>query len=653
MVVLTEVGAEDMSDTQGLYPLDQTAPVWSDVVPVPQDDGPDPLCPILYDPAMNGDSAEPSERALVLTEFLVHANPANYSVWQYRARVLIEMAARAGGDGRLREELGFLDAFAVDNMKNYQIWQHRRVIVSLLGDPTREMAFIASVLDVDAKNYHTWTYRQWVLAYFAGLGPVDGQLTSPGAGQFPAMWDAEPVYVDELLARDVRNNSAYNHRWFVMFARRAGNGAPPPADDVLRDSEVRYALGKLALAPNNASAWNYLRGLHEALEPPRELASISDDVLAFVAEKDHAYAAQHREVDEDGRTPPGALEWLFDSVLERKRDDHGGAADRKLAELHFHHHAGLWEYVRKKRTGSQLVGRYRPWDVDPSKVSFNEQTGKHPLGKRGRKTDEGLLTVSGSCDNHIGQGVRYNAEKKQIGSYFTTPVWSFRCKCHLCQHWFEIRTDPKNTRYVVESGARKQAQAGDEDEDAAPELSNSDPFAQLEEHKARREEGSIRQARVHELESLADVHWKDPYARNAHLRSAFRRDKRARIERELRDAALRERIGWSSDKALVGESFDDTGLRTPDIQQQWADERLALDRERMGRPRLRDAAPLRMHAHAERRASPARAVARTGSATAGRRESSAPMSAAAQRLAGRVLSSGRQQRDPFLRKGGV
>jgi hypothetical protein len=49
-------------------------------------------------------------------------------------------------------------------------------------------------------------------------------------------------------------------------------------------------------------------------------------------------------------------------------------------------------------------------------------------------------------------GVRYNAEKKKIGAYFSTPILSFRCKCHLCDGWFEIQTDPKvsSALYVSE-----------------------------------------------------------------------------------------------------------------------------------------------------------------------------------------------------------
>lgn len=93
------------------------------------------------------------------------------------------------------------------------------------------------------------------------------------------------------------------------------------------------------------------------------------------------------------------------------------------------------------------------------------------MGDRARKLDQGILITrfelpfniwwyvclcrllvhdadlahnpSGTCNNHIGMGVRYNAEKKKIGAYYSTPIFSFRCKCHLCDGWFEIQTDPK------------------------------------------------------------------------------------------------------------------------------------------------------------------------------------------------------------------
>ena len=48
-------------------------------------------------------------------------------------------------------------------------------------------------------------------------------------------------------------------------------------------------------------------------------------------------------------------------------------------------------------------------------------------------------------------GVRYNAEKKKVGNYYTTPIYRFRMKCHLCDNHFEIETDPKVRKKMIQS----------------------------------------------------------------------------------------------------------------------------------------------------------------------------------------------------------
>ncbi|VDN18571.1 unnamed protein product [Gongylonema pulchrum] len=60
------------------------------------------------------------------------------------------------------------------------------------------------------------------------------------------------------------------------------------------------------------------------------------------------------------------------------------------------------------------------------------------------------------CNNHIGMGVRYNAEKKKVGMYYTTPLYEFRMKCHLCDNYFVIRTDPEHFDYELVEGCRRQ-----------------------------------------------------------------------------------------------------------------------------------------------------------------------------------------------------
>merc|ERR1719322_898411 len=36
------------------------------------------------------------------------------------------------------------------------------------------------------------------------------------------------------------------------------------------------------------------------------------------------------------------------------------------------------------------------------------------------------------CRKHIGIGVRYNAEKTRVAMYYTTPVYQFKMRCHMC-----------------------------------------------------------------------------------------------------------------------------------------------------------------------------------------------------------------------------
>ncbi|PKI84199.1 Ram2p [Malassezia vespertilionis] len=595
MVVITE---EDGGSEDSYLPFDPSSRVWADLIPVSQDDGPQPLCPILYDPlyaqamglfralkSASNDGVEVSERALALTEHLIDLNPANYSIWQYRASILMQMAAE--DPGVLRKELAFLNDFAVGNMKNYQIWQHRRIIVSILGDPSHELAFTQSVLDLDSKNYHTWAYREWVLVHFGGLG--DGRhASSPGGGEYPQLWDGELAYTDRLLDEDVRNNSAYNHRFFCTLLRIADGKTLSAEHEPVRDNEIAYALGKVTVAPNNASVWNYLQGLHTGLEPRRPLHTLDARVMQHIPEPDHAKAAAYPDTDRGGRTPPGALEWMLESTLERIDAGEKGLLHTAKLILERLRHA---ETVREKYwqfrasclpdtsdpSSRQWDGTVRGTNIRTSAVLIALQINTRSGNEHEKQTREYLLcdpvelpfnVWCEGCNAHIGQGVRFNAEKKQVDSYYSTPIWSFRY--------------PKNTRYTVESGARQQKQDWDPaehggvpiyDSEAAVKTEQEGGFAQLEKRQEERKAAPKRQARIDELEEWAEKRWAEPYEKNASLRQIFRAEKHARTERAIRDAALRERMGWDQDKVLVGESSHDPSLSTPVIRQQWQEAR--------------------------------------------------------------------------------
>lgn len=130
----------------------------------------------------------------------------------------------------------------------------------------------------------------------------------------------------------------------------------------------------------------------------------------------------------------------------------------------------------------------------------------------------------------IGQGVRFNAEKKKIGNYFTSPIFSFRMKHTACGGWIEIKTDPKTTTYIVVDGARKRDTGEDQIRDGdvvlrseeEKEKLRNDAFAALEVTIEGRQQDKTNAHRINELLDATDKDWDDPYAMNKRLRNSFR-----------------------------------------------------------------------------------------------------------------------------------
>jgi len=85
------------------------------------------------------------------------------------------------------------------------------------------------------KNYHEWAHRQWVIETFG-------------------LWDKELNYIDDSLKLDLRNNSAWNQRYFVVSKWKK------LTPDVIRE-EIQYAFKYILKAPNNQSPWVYLKGI--------------------------------------------------------------------------------------------------------------------------------------------------------------------------------------------------------------------------------------------------------------------------------------------------------------------------------------------------------------------------------------------------------
>merc|ERR1719187_1173610 len=169
------------------------------------------------------------------------------------------------------------------------------------------------------------------------------------------------------------------------------------------------------------------------------------------------------------------------------------------------------------------------------------------------------------CKKHIGMGVRYNAEKTKIGMYYTTPVYQFRMKCHLCTNHFEIKTDPANLDYVIVSGATRQERRWDPttngqvvpDDKAVGRKLADDAMYKLE--HVSKDSGKAKEAapRIGKITSIQD-RVKDDYLANRILRDQLRaKKKEARAQAEVDNKLLAKA---SLDMDLVEERDSDVRM---------------------------------------------------------------------------------------------
>lgn len=191
---------------------------------------------------------------------------------------------------------------------------------------------------------------------------------------------------------------------------------------------------------------------------------------------------------------------------------------------------------------------YYPPEWTPNQGSLNKFHGQHALRERARKIDQGILIIRfempfniwcGGCNSMIAKGVRFNAEKKQVGNYYSTKIWNFTMKSACCKHEIVIQTDPKNTEYVIISGATRKTEEFDIEDAETFELPAdeergklADPFYRLEHQEQDLKKKKEAEPVLVRLQKFSDARHSDDYALNKALRAQLRGQKKRVAEEE-------------------------------------------------------------------------------------------------------------------------
>ncbi|KAG9244077.1 farnesyltransferas-like protein [Calycina marina] len=313
-------------------------PAWDDVVPIPQDDGEGALAQIAYADeyaeAMGYLRAivaakEHSSRVLDLTVEIISMNPAHYTVWLYRASTIFAL------DHPIQQEIEWVNEVALDNEKNYQIWHHRQLLIdhlypSISSDPVAlqklansEIAFLTLMFNSDSKNYHVWSYRQYLVR----------KLNLFNASEIKS--------IEALLKVDVRNNSAWSHRFFIVFSNpeyatpgSAATAYDPGIPDALLDCEIEFSKAAIFEAPQNQSPWNYLRGVLR--KGGRPLAT------------QECFASEFAKIESEEEVKSShALDFLADLWNEEGETEKADKALKLLGDKYDPIRKNYWEWRRK------------------------------------------------------------------------------------------------------------------------------------------------------------------------------------------------------------------------------------------------------------------------------------------------------------------
>lgn len=207
---------------------------------------------------------------------------------------------------------------------------------------------------------------------------------------------------------------------------------------------------------------------------------------------------------------------------------------------------------------------YYPPEWTPDQGSLNKFHGQHALRERARKLDQGILIIRfempyniwcGGCHSMIAKGVRFNAEKKQVGNYYSTKIWSFKMKTACCKQEIEIQTDPQNCLYVIISGAEQKTEEFDEEDAETLVLSSegdrgklADPFYRLEHLGEDEQKAKETEPLLLRMQRVSDVKHEKDYSLNRSLRAQLRAQKQ-RVAAEVkhsRDLGLGIRLLPSS-----------------------------------------------------------------------------------------------------------
>eukprot|EP00796_Vickermania_ingenoplastis_P004470 gene4471-3265_t len=231
----------------------------------------------LYTKRSAGDK---SVNALQSTLNLLQKIPENYSLYNYRRDILLDLFQDPSkAPGLLLEELKLNSDVLKEDYKCYAAFAHRHWVYEKIleyvpdqrlirGLIEKEFKQCEKLLQLDERNFHVWNYRRWVLALNERVQDLSGAANGHAPNFLTAEETADLLFTTRKINQNFSNYSAWHQRSFVLNSAVTRLLGATPCQEVenhwqefyrqLRD-DVELLCQAIYCDPNDQAAWFYAR----------------------------------------------------------------------------------------------------------------------------------------------------------------------------------------------------------------------------------------------------------------------------------------------------------------------------------------------------------------------------------------------------------
>ncbi|GAA5827627.1 hypothetical protein JCM3770_006876 [Rhodotorula araucariae] len=210
---------------------------------------------------------EYTHEALDGTTRLLSLNPEFQTGWGIRRRILLNGLLRdadaATQQQILEGDLQLTNASLKLNPKVYCVWEHRKWVLETMPDADWgfEFKMVEMYLEKDARNFHSWDYRRYLVTSILSL---PSSPSTPRSKPLPQpTTESELAFTTRKISANFSNFSAWHYRTKLLAKLWEEKGWGPAAPERLSRVDQEFELVKQAIwsDPNDQSAWLYHRWL--------------------------------------------------------------------------------------------------------------------------------------------------------------------------------------------------------------------------------------------------------------------------------------------------------------------------------------------------------------------------------------------------------